>query len=935
MGTVARLTAELEAARRTHVEWLEKAHSIAAELQAAIQAATRRTVGELNGNAEDYAAHLRSEPASCVLGFEDPAWEDHSADEHGPLDRIRLGTINETDLMAGETGIHGLAALVPFLAAQGPFLVLCDEASQGLARNLIQALILRTAVTMPAEAKFALIDPIGLGSAFPMRGLLPKVRPTGRSVADELNEVLDDVRRINQDVIGHADRFAHLTSQERAGEQFEIIAVMDFPEAYKTDPRAVDHIVKIGNAGPRAGRHLLVEVRADRPLPRDFALDQFKDAYTLDLRVNTRLLPFIPDAPPSGAGQRRLIEAAQRTANHARAGDWKDLVRPEAFFAESAERRVETPIGERVSLWLGEADDEHASAHAMIAGQVGSGKSYLLHVFITGLASRYSPGELRFALIDGKQGVEFEAYRQLPHADVVCLRTSPEMARRVLEDFSTEMDDRYERFQRANVVKLEDYRRKTGEIVPRMILMVDEYQQLLEGDPEHGARLLRRVIEKGRAAGTHLVLGSQTFNVQGLPQSVFKDVQLRASLFLAQDYLQGIVAFGSEGKRLIRELAPSGEVVVNDRSGADGANKRSAVARLPKADDGGNALTDAVGEIVAAAQARFGSPKHAPIVLSGRDGAILADNPFVARWRSRPPAPETLQATARSAVRKGGFGIDAWSMADNPVPLWFGRKFDVRGHALAVLRRAPGSNLLMLGPNASVRLGALANALAGLAGMIPAGELTVDLVDGLSPGLPGDGLLRAGLAPLEARGAQVRPFHPGNVEQALAALAADLGDRQAAAGAQNARRRLLVISEPEYVTALHLPPQSFGPPPKGAPAMLRDLIQRGPQAGIHVIVTASGLSALGIILNVNRELHAFSHRIVQQMNEHDSTTLFQSVTVGARVAERADHPCAMLLVDQLQGARAGYLFKAYGADHDIFADQTAAALAAALKRLFG
>jgi DNA segregation ATPase FtsK/SpoIIIE, S-DNA-T family len=591
MEVVAKLTAELEVARKSHADWLAKAGPAMAELQEALGAATERTVVELNGNAQDYAARLQSEPTSCVLGLEDSAWVDYAGDWQCLLDNIRLGTINEPDLIEGETGIDGMPALAPFLGAQGPFLVLCDASSQVAARNLIQSLVLRAAVVMPGEAKFALIDPIGLGSAFPMRGLLPKVRQTGRSVADELSEVLDDVRRINQDVIGHADRFAELTTQERAGEQFEIIAVMDFPEAYKTDPRAVDHIVKVGNAGPRAGRHLIVEVRTDQPLPRDFTLDQFKDAFTLDLRSAAGPPSITPDALPSRADQRRLIEDAQKTAIHARAADWKDLVRPNVFFAESSARRVETPIGERVSLWLGEADDEHPSAHAIIAGQVGSGKSYLLHVFITGLASRYSPEELRLALIDGKQGVEFEVYRQLPHADVVCLRTSPEMARRVLEDFKAEMDDRYEKFQRANVVKLEDYRRKTGEVVPRMILVVDEYQQLLEGDSEHGASLLERVIEKGRAAGTHLVLGSQKFNVQGLRQSVFNDVQLRVSLFLAQDYLQGIVAFGGEGKRLIRDLAPSGELVVNDRSGADGANKRGAVARLPKTDDGRNALT--------------------------------------------------------------------------------------------------------------------------------------------------------------------------------------------------------------------------------------------------------------------------------------------------------------------------------------------------------
>ena len=50
-------------------------------------------------------------------------------------------------------------------------------------------------------------------------------------------------------------------------------------------------------------------------------------------------------------------------------------------------------------------------------------------------------------------------------------------------------------------------------------MVVDEYQQLLEGDSDRGSQLLSKVLEKGRAAGIHLLLGSQTFEVRGLAVS--------------------------------------------------------------------------------------------------------------------------------------------------------------------------------------------------------------------------------------------------------------------------------------------------------------------------------------------------------------------------------------------------------------------------------
>ena len=140
--------------------------------------------------------------------------------------------------------------------------------------------------------------------------------------------------------------------------------------------------------------------------------------------------------------------------------------------------------------------------HTMIAGQTHSGKSYLLHVLITGLAARYPPDELRFILVDGKQGVEFKSYRRLPHADVVCLRTSSAIARSVLADYFAEMNERFRLFQSANVRDLEEYRRTTGNVKPRMLMIVDEYQQLLTGDADRsGSLLLQAILRKGARCG--------------------------------------------------------------------------------------------------------------------------------------------------------------------------------------------------------------------------------------------------------------------------------------------------------------------------------------------------------------------------------------------------------------------------------------------------
>ena len=394
--------------------------------------------------------------------------------------------------------------------------------------------------------------------------------------------------------MGQADNFARSSSREqRAGELFEIIAVLDYPAEYQRDPRALDYLAHIGQSGPRAGRYLILEWNG---APSAAEMARFQNAEIIDVAGAPAECEFDPVAPPEM--REKLLAAVSKMKSRSTGGDWNSLVRPERFFSQSGEKMVGTPVGERLNMWFGESQEQKPCAHGMLAGQTGSGKSFLLHVFMsTGLAARYSPEELQLVLVDGKQGVEFESYRTLPHAKVVCLRTAPAVARSVLEDFAAEMEDRWEKFQLNGVQKLEDYRRKTGQKMPRMVMVVDEYQQLLEGDADRGSQLLSKVLEKGRAAGTHLLLGSQTFEVRGLPVSAMTHVHLRVTLSLPGDTISAMNAFSAEGKKLIRELAPRGQVVINDEGGRDGANHRGAVARLE--DASGPALPQIIAEITA------------------------------------------------------------------------------------------------------------------------------------------------------------------------------------------------------------------------------------------------------------------------------------------------------------------------------------------------
>lgn len=914
--SIQKIAEELQVARGQLGVLRREADAARGALAAFARAVNPQTVALLDSLAAMYTQRLVGPGAAAFAGWGSPYWDTfEGSPTTQPVAEIRVGRLVERDRLPGEAE-PDLPYLASLFAASGPLIFLCDRGSVRAARLALQNVVLRVALCMPGQVRFNLLDPIQLGSAFPYRGFLgDTVRPYGRTASDELVDVVANIRRINDRVIGPASRFSALTREQRAGELFEIVAAADFPKAYAKDTRAVEGLARVGTAGPHTGRHLILEWNVDEKPPHDFSREMFgENAVYIDCRDEA----FQPDALPEGARQKALIEAAESAGQDPAVGDWYGVVRPEQFFGGDSTTRIETPVGERLKIWFGEQDNGRPSAHAMLAGQIGSGKSTLMHVLITGLASRYSPDELLLTLIDGKLGVEFDAYRDLPHADVVCLRTTPALARSVLADYVADMEDRYVRFQDAGVVKLSEYRARTGVRLPRRVMIVDEYQQLLAGDPESGAELLIRVLEKGRAAGTHVVLGSQTFEQRGLPNEATGHIHTWVALSLQEAYVQGLLLFGPEGKRLIRDLRNFGEVVINDEGGRDGANSPGAVARLR----GPGVLTSIVGEIVTAADR-----PDSTVVLSGRDGALVSDNSHCMAWRGAPPSPEALQTVARRPVRSIGFGMENWNAADRPVPLWLGRRFDVRGHALAALRRAPGGNALVLGSHIDDRSRMLASSLAALATMTPPSGLEVTVVDGLRPDMPGSGMLAAALDQLTTQGYTARLLRDEEAPDALAALEASLALRE-----PGSPSHLLVLAEPEYLYALHGGADRISAPKSGPAAALRTLLARGPQAGVHTVISASGLASFGLILTANRETGAFNHRIVQQMNEDESMSLFASL-LAARIRERADHPFAAFYVDQIAGARSGVLFHGYCANRDTGGDQSLAALKRELAKL--
>jgi hypothetical protein len=167
--------------------------------------------------------------------------------------------------------------------------------------------------------------------------------------------------------------------------------------------------------------------------------------------------------------------------------------------------------------------------HTLIGGQTGSGKSNLLHNIILNACWHYSPDELNLYLLDLKDGVEFNVYAApaLPHAKLVATAADTEYGASVIEYLVQEKERRNDLFKEKSVGNTKitnyiDYRKRfKKQILPRIILIVDEFQVLFEGkNAERNKDAIQNLAKLGRSCGIHMIFATQT--IKGITS--FRDI---------------------------------------------------------------------------------------------------------------------------------------------------------------------------------------------------------------------------------------------------------------------------------------------------------------------------------------------------------------------------------------------------------------------------
>jgi hypothetical protein len=211
------------------------------------------------------------------------------------------------------------------------------------------------------------------------------------------------------------------------------------------------------------------------------------------------------------------------------------------------------------------------SVHGLLGGKTGSGKSVLLHDVIVAAAHRYSPDELSMYLIDLKQGVEFNVYERLPHTRVLAMGSEEEFTVNVLTALVAEMNRRNDLFNEQGVRNFESYRRLGRQKLPRILLVIDEFQTLFDergpGDPlpREAVKELERVATKGRSAGVHMLLSTQSYTWEGGTWLSAK-TQANATIRVAMQLADTRQAFGllTRDPEAVEQLEAAGDGLLED-----------------------------------------------------------------------------------------------------------------------------------------------------------------------------------------------------------------------------------------------------------------------------------------------------------------------------------------------------------------------------------
>ena len=216
----------------------------------------------------------------------------------------------------------------------------------------------------------------------------------------------------------------------------------------------------------------------------------------------------------------------------------REMVSLSEILASDAFGRAKSPL----TLGLGKdisgepvVADVAKMPHLLVAGTTGSGKSVAVNAMLLSVLFKATPEQVRLILIDPKM-LELSVYEGIPHL-LTPVVTDMKDAATALRWCVAEMERRYKLMSALSVRNMAGYNRKVQEAIdrgepikdplwkanelieddqpddletlPSILIVIDEFADLMMRVGKKVEELIARLAQKARAAGIHLILATQ------------------------------------------------------------------------------------------------------------------------------------------------------------------------------------------------------------------------------------------------------------------------------------------------------------------------------------------------------------------------------------------------------------------------------------------
>lgn len=412
-----------------------------------------------------------------------------------------------------------------------------------------------------------------------------KIYTSQEQMYDRLQKINSQIDEFIQEKLGnrYKDILDYNINTPNRAEPVTLLVLYDFPSGM--DGRSIDLLTNILRNGNKCGVFTMICYNPNITFSRYESIDErleqiSKFCASIDYKDgHYGLLPYnlqinIPESLSFNATDAFIADYIEKSETIKKQGlSFKDIISKDLFSMDSS-KSLKIPVGvgdgdSIINITIGEG----SSHHGLIAGATGSGKSTLLHTLIMSSMLHYSPDQLHLYLMDFKSGTEFKIYEsvKLPHIQLLALDAMQEFGESILENLVSEMERRGSLFKEAGQTSLKGYKQATGKPLPRILVIMDEFQILFNDSTNRKvamncAELTKRIVTEGRAFGIHLLMATQSTKVISdltLSHGTIEQMRIRIGLKCGENDARYLFSDQNDTKALAMMKGPIGTAVMN------------------------------------------------------------------------------------------------------------------------------------------------------------------------------------------------------------------------------------------------------------------------------------------------------------------------------------------------------------------------------------